>query len=216
MGGVDLYIIVWVGIVLNRTCWRWLTWSTNSVEIKVSCIMSVDDINSPYGPDWAIKPQIVSLHGGRLKRKGKGVMGAREMWGVHEWGGREMPARRLMFFCIINIHQENVKTLIGQSSVFCRLFFFTWWYQLTLPQKMTNAKVVETFTINNHFGAIVLIDRLEQNQLWENDWMTKNLTNNTWLFNCDSRPIKTHQLHYESSFPIRSWPNFQMTNNIAT
>ena len=49
------------------------------MEIKVSCITSVDDINSPYGPDWAIKPQIVSLHGGRLKGKGKGVMGTREM-----------------------------------------------------------------------------------------------------------------------------------------
>ena len=45
----------------------------------MSCITSVDDINSPYGPDWAIKPQIVSLHGGHLKGKGKGVMGAREM-----------------------------------------------------------------------------------------------------------------------------------------
>ena len=45
----------------------------------MSCITSVDDINSPYGPDWAIKLQIVSLHGERLRGKGKGVMGAREM-----------------------------------------------------------------------------------------------------------------------------------------
>ena len=70
------------------------------MEIKVSCITSVDDINSPYGPDWAIKPQIVSLRGGRLKGKGNGVVGAREMRGVHEGGGRDTPARRLMFFAL--------------------------------------------------------------------------------------------------------------------
>ena len=54
--------------------------------------MSVDDINSPYGPDWAIKPQIVSLHGGRLKRKGKGSWAQEKCEGcTSEEGGKCLP-----------------------------------------------------------------------------------------------------------------------------
>ena len=52
-----------------------------------------------YGPDWAVKPQIVSLCGGHLKGKGKGVMGQEKCEG-HEEEGREMLARRLLFFAL--------------------------------------------------------------------------------------------------------------------
>ena len=36
--------------------------------------------------------------------------------GAREEGGRGTPARTLLFVCVINIHQMNVKILIGQSS----------------------------------------------------------------------------------------------------
>ena len=58
----------------------------------------------------------VSLRGRRLKGKGKGVLGARETRGARKEGGRETPARRPLFFFVFNIHQVNVKILIGPSS----------------------------------------------------------------------------------------------------
>ena len=62
----------------------------------------------------------------------------------------------------------------------------------------------------------LFFERLNQNLLRENDWTTNNLTNNKQLFNCDNRQIKMHQWHYESSQPITSRLNWQVTNNIMT
>ena len=51
----------------------------------------------------------------RLKGKGKGVLGARETRGPRE--GREGNAcQETIVFLVCNIHQANVKILIGQSS----------------------------------------------------------------------------------------------------
>ena len=51
----------------------------------------------------------------RLKGKGKGVLGARETRGPRE--GREGNAcQKTIVFLVFNIHQANVKILIGQSS----------------------------------------------------------------------------------------------------
>ena len=42
-----------------------------------------------------------SLRGRRLKGKGKGVLGAREVRGAREEGGRETPARKPSFFSFL-------------------------------------------------------------------------------------------------------------------
>jgi len=58
-----------------------------------------------------------SLRGRRLKRKGKGGLGARETRGAREEGGREGDAcQETIVFVVFNIHQANVKILIGLSS----------------------------------------------------------------------------------------------------
>ena len=56
-----------------------------------------------------------SLLGRRLKGKGKGVLGARETRGPR--GGREGNAcQETIVFLVFNIHQANVRILIGQTS----------------------------------------------------------------------------------------------------
>ena len=58
-----------------------------------------------------------SQRGRRLKGKGKGVLGARETRGAREEGGREGNAcQETIVFSVFNIHQANVKILIGPSS----------------------------------------------------------------------------------------------------
>ena len=57
-----------------------------------------------------------SLRGRRLKRKGKGVLGARETRGVREEGGEGNACQETIVFLVFNIHQANVKILIGPSS----------------------------------------------------------------------------------------------------
>ena len=53
----------------------------------------------------------------RLKGKGNGVLGARETRGAREEGGREGNAcQETIVFFVFNIHQANVKILIGPSS----------------------------------------------------------------------------------------------------
>ena len=57
-----------------------------------------------------------SLSGRRLKGKGKGVLGAREVRGARKEGGREGNAcQETIVFLVINIYQANVKILIGQN-----------------------------------------------------------------------------------------------------
>ena len=59
----------------------------------------------PFG-DYLIDSHNLILHGRRLKGKGKGVLGVREMRGTLEKGGRETPAGDDIgtVFCIINVH----------------------------------------------------------------------------------------------------------------
>ena len=51
-----------------------------------------------------------SLRGRRLKRKGKGVLGARETRGAREEGGRETPARRPLFFSFLTSTRQMLKS----------------------------------------------------------------------------------------------------------
>ena len=68
----------------------------------------------------AVKPTIrdsSSLRGRRLEGKGKGVLGARETRRLGRARGREGNAcQETIVFLVFNIHQANVKILIGQSS----------------------------------------------------------------------------------------------------
>ena len=58
----------------------------------------------------------VNLCGRRLKGKGRGVFGVREMLRCAR-GRREGNAcQETIVFLVFNIHQANVKMLIGQSS----------------------------------------------------------------------------------------------------
>ena len=52
-----------------------------------------------------------------FEREGKeSCLGTRETRGGREEEEKETPARRPLYFSLFNIHQENVKILIGQSS----------------------------------------------------------------------------------------------------
>ena len=68
----------------------------------------------------AVKPTIrdsSSLRGRRLEGKGKGVLGARETRRLGRARRREGNAcQETIVFLVFNIHQANVKILIGQSS----------------------------------------------------------------------------------------------------
>ena len=60
---------------------------------------------------------VTSLRGRRVKGKGKGVLGARKTRGAREEGGREGNAcQETIVFLVFNIHQANIKILIGPSS----------------------------------------------------------------------------------------------------
>ena len=56
-----------------------------------------------------------SLRGRRMKGKGKRVLGARETRGAREEGGKDACQENIVFL-VFNIHQANVKILIGQPS----------------------------------------------------------------------------------------------------
>ena len=53
---------------------------------------------------------VISLHGRRLKGKGQGVLGARETWGAREEGGKEMPARRPLYFSFLTSTRQMLKS----------------------------------------------------------------------------------------------------------
>ena len=58
-----------------------------------------------------------SMRGRRLKRKGKGVLGARETRGARgDRGGEGNACQETTVVLVFNIHQVNVKILIGPSS----------------------------------------------------------------------------------------------------
>ena len=58
-----------------------------------------------------------NLRSRRLKGKGKRILGAKEMQGAREEGGKETPSSRPLYFSFFfNIHRASVKILIGQSS----------------------------------------------------------------------------------------------------
>ena len=65
---------------------------------------------SGYGRDGDDGSRYCSLRGMRLKRKGKGVLGAREKRGAREEGGRETPARRPLFFSFLTSTRRMLKS----------------------------------------------------------------------------------------------------------
>ena len=69
-----------------------------------------------------------SLRDGRLKGKGKEVLGARETPGAREEGGKETPARRTLYFsfvtstrrmlksCLVSLQNMSITVLIPLSD----------------------------------------------------------------------------------------------------
>ena len=79
-----------------------------------------------------------------------------------------------------------------------------WTERLAKAWNLGNAKL-QTRNCKLRFAVCLMLKvSIDEIKRRENDWRTDKLTNNKRLFNCDNRPIETHQLHYESSLPITS------------
>ena len=71
--------------------------------------------------------------------------------------------------------------------------------RLTLESWFTNLRQTplnRSEQLPARYKRLHSIDELKQTQQRQNDWTTKNLTNNKRLFNCGNRRIETHQWHY--------------------